>query len=310
MDPLLVILGPTAVGKTEVAIKVAQQLNGEIISADSMQIYRCLDIGTAKPSVAQRKGIPHHLMDIVYPWERYNVVRFQRDTRRLIKEIAERDRLPIMVGGTGLYISAVLDNYDFSHGGPDLLLRRQLAKKAHDYGPQKLHKKLSLIDPTAAKKIQPTDTRRIIRALEVSASGHRFSAALKGPPLYRSVQIGLTKERSKLYEAINRRVEDMFNAGLLEEAKWLRDQNLPLDLPALQALGYKEIFPYFDGQATIDEVKENLKRRTRRLAKRQLTWFRRDKRIIWLDREQYHNIDALVDRIISIAEGKLEVKHE
>ena len=305
MDPLLVILGPTAVGKTNIAIKVAHQLNGEIISADSMQVYRHLNIGTAKPSLTERKRVPHHLMDIVDPGENYNVVRFQSEVKQLIPAIVGRGHLPMLVGGTGLYISAVVDNYNFSHDGPNPLLRRQLTARAVKLGSQTLHRELSQVDPAAAEKIQRTDTRRLVRALEVSASGQQFSASKHGPPLYRVVQIGLTRKRTKLYEAVNQRVEQMFDRGLVEEAKWILQLDLPPDLPVLQALGYKEIFPYLQGEVSIDEVKENLKRQTRRFVKRQLTWFRRDERIIWLDRDEYSDQEALTAQIVSIVEGKL-----
>lgn len=305
MDPLLVILGPTAVGKTNIAIKVAHQLNGEIISADSMQVYRHLNIGTAKPSLTERKRVPHHLMDIVDPGENYNVVRFQSEVKQLIPAIVGRGHLPMLVGGTGLYISAVVDNYNFSHDGPNPLLRRQLTARAVKLGSQTLHRELSQVDPAAAKKIQRTDTRRLVRALEVSASGQQFSASKHGPPLYRVVQIGLTRKRTKLYEAVNQRVEQMFDRGLVEEAKWILQLDLPPNLPVLQALGYKEIFPYLQGEVSIDEVKENLKRQTRRFVKRQLTWFRRDERIIWLDRDEYSDQEALTAQIVSIVEGKL-----
>jgi tRNA dimethylallyltransferase len=305
MDPLLVILGPTAVGKTNIAIKVAHQLNGEIISADSMQVYRHLNIGTAKPSLTERKRVPHHLMDIVDPGENYNVVRFQSEVKQLIPAIVGRGHLPMLVGGTGLYISAVVDNYNFSHDGPNPLLRRQLTARAVKLGSQTLHRELSQVDPAAAEKIQRTDTRRLVRALEVSASGQQFSASKHGPPLYRVVQIGLTRKRTKLYEAVNQRVEQMFDRGLVEEANWILQLDLPPDLPVLQALGYKEIFPYLQGEVSIDEAKDNLKRQTRRFVKRQLTWFRRDERIIWLDRDEYSDQEALTAQIVSIVEGKL-----
>lgn len=305
MDPLLVILGPTAVGKTNIAIKVAHQLNGEIISADSMQVYRHLNIGTAKPSLTEREGVPHHLMDIVDPGENYNVVRFQSKVKQLIPAIVGRGHLPMLVGGTGLYISAVVDNYNFSHDGPNPLLRRQLTARAVKLGSQTLHRELSQVDPAAAEKIQRTDTRRLVRALEVSASGQQFSASKHGPPLYRVVQIGLTRKRTKLYEAVNQRVEQMFDRGLVEEANWILQLDLPPNLPVLQALGYKEIFPYLQGEVSIDEAKDNLKRQTRRFVKRQLTWFRRDERIIWLDRDEYSDQEALTAQIVSIVEGKL-----
>lgn len=211
----------------------------------------------------------------------------------------------MLVGGTGLYISAVVDNYNFSHDGPNPLLRRQLTARAVKLGSQTLHRELSQVDPAAAEKIQRTDTRRLVRALEVSASGQQFSASKHGPPLYRVVQIGLTRKRTKLYEAVNQRVEQMFDRGLVEEANWILQLDLPPDLPVLQALGYKEIFPYLQGEVSIDEAKDNLKRQTRRFVKRQLTWFRRDERIIWLDRDEYSDQEALTAQIVSIVEGKL-----
>lgn len=310
MDPLLVILGPTAIGKTKIAIEVAKQLNGEIISADSMQVYRHLNIGTAKPSRAEMQEVPHHLIDCIEPTEKFNVVRFQSEVKQLIPAIVRRGHLPMLVGGTGLYISAVVNNYNFASEGPNLFLRRKLLAKAKKLGSQMLHKELSNVDPLAAKQIQPTDTRRIIRALEVSAYGNRFSESGHGPPLYHVVQIGLTCERQRLYQAINQRVENMFDRGLCQEAKWLLEKDLPENLPVLQALGYKEILPYLQGKATLDEAKENLKRQTRRFAKRQLTWFRRDKRIIWLDKDQYADEKALVSQIVDIVEGKLQTSRE
>lgn len=310
MEPLLVILGPTAIGKTRVAIDVATQLEGEIISADSMQVYRHFNIGTAKPSQAEMQGIPHHLIDFIEPTEKFNVARFQREVMRLVPSIVERGHLPMLVGGTGLYISAVVDNYDFSPDGPNPSLRKQLLDKASKLGSEALHNQLSQLDPVAAKRIQPTDTRRIIRALEVAISGGQISASGHGPPLYRTLQIGLTRKRKRLYKAINQRVDDMFARGLCQEAQQLLARGLSQDLPAFQALGYKELLPYLQGKASLDEVKEKLKRQTRRFAKRQLTWFRRDSRIIWFDLDQYHSVKALATEIAQLAEGKLLLNRE
>lgn len=310
MYPLLVILGPTAVGKTKVAIELAKQIEGEIISADSMQVYRHLNIGTAKPSRAEMQAVTHHLIDVVGPSEKFNVVRFQSEVKRLVPTIVKRGHLPMLVGGTGLYISAVVDNYDFAPDGPNPFLREQLLARATELGAQVLHRELSQCDPDAAESINPTDTRRIIRALEVSSYGNRFSDSRLGPPLYRVLQIGLTRERKRLYQAINQRVEDMFDRGLCEEAEWFLEKGLPQDLPAFQALGYKEILPYLQGEASLDQVKEKLKCQTRRFAKRQLTWFRRDKRIIWLDVDQYANEKVLAAQIADLAEGKLSLSRE
>lgn len=311
MHPLLVLLGPTAVGKTAVAIKVAKRLGGEIISADSMQVYRHLDIGTAKPSEAERAGVPHHLLDVVEPNEEFNVVRFQTEVKRLVPQIVARGHLPMLVGGTGLYIRAVVDNYDFSPGGPDPLLRATLRERAEREGAASLYAELQELDPSAAARIQPTDVRRIIRALEVKKlTGQRISERGKGPPLYRALQIGLIRERQRLYAAIDARVDEMIERGLIEEAKWLLAQGYPETLPVFQALGYKEIIPYLRGEATLEEARAILKRETRHFAKRQLTWFRRDKRIIWLDRDAFSREEDLVEEIARLAEGKLLSDHE
>ena len=277
---------------------------GKLFLPTPCKVYRHLNIGTAKPSLTEREGVPHHLMDIVDPGENYNVVRFQSEVKQLIPAIVGRGHLPMLVGGTGLYISAVVDNYNFSHDGPNPLLRRQLTARAVKLGSQTLHRELSQVDPAAAEKIQRTDTRRLVRALEVSASGQQFSASKHGPPLYRVVQIGLTRKRTKLYEAVNQRVEQMFDRGLVEEANWILQLDLPPNLPVLQALGYKEIFPYLQGEVSIDEAKDNLKRQTRRFVKRQLTWFRRDERIIWLDRDEYSDQEALTAQIAEYSRRK------
>jgi len=311
MLPLLVLLGPTAAGKTAVAIRVAKLLDGEIISADSMQVYRHLDIGTAKPTAAEREGVPHHLLDIVEPDEEFNVARFQAEVKRIIPAIVARGHLPMLVGGTGLYIRAVVDNYDFSPGGPDPDLRHRLKERAAREGAAALHAELARVDPAAATRIQPTDVRRLIRALEVrELTGRPISERGKGPPLYRSLQIGLTRDRARLYAAIDARVDEMIKRGLVEEARWLLAQGYPPTLPAFQALGYKELVPYLKGEATLAEACRILKRETRHFAKRQLTWFRRDKRIIWLNRDSFPSESALAEEISRLAEGKLLTDHE
>ncbi|MGI6604054.1 MAG: tRNA (adenosine(37)-N6)-dimethylallyltransferase MiaA [bacterium] len=311
LHPLLVLLGPTAVGKTAVAIKVAERMRGEIISADSMQVYRHLNIGTAKPTLEEQERVVHHLVDVVEPYENFNVARFQAEVKRLVPEIVERGKLPIMVGGTGLYISAVVDNYEFSPGGPKYELRTELLRRGRQEGPEALYAELEKLDPTAASRIQPTDLRRVIRALEVKYStGRELSRQGKGPPLYRALQIGLTMDRQRLYAAINARVDQMVAQGLIDETRWLLAQDYPRDVPAFQALGYKEIVPYLEGRATLTEVIETLKRETRRFAKRQLTWFRRDKRIIWFDRGDYSNEESLAAEIARLAEGEFLTDHE
>lgn len=311
MLPLLVILGPTAVGKTAVAVKVARRLQGEIISADSMQVYRHLDIGTAKPTRAEQQGVPHHLLDVVDPDEEFNVARFQAEVNALIPQIAARGHLSLLVGGTGLYIRAVVDNYAFGPGGRNPTLRAALQAQAAEVGSAALHAELARVDPEAAARIHPADTRRIIRALEVkTTTGRAISQSGRGLPLYRTLQIGLIRDRARLYAAIDARVDKMLAGGLVEETKWLLEQGYPETLPALQALGYKELIPYLRGLLTLEEAARILKQQTRRFAKRQLTWFRRDRRIIWLNRDNFTSEEALVEEITALAEGKLLQHHE
>ena len=251
MDPLLVILGPTAVGKTKVAISIAERLDGEIISADSMQVYRYLNIGTAKPTLEERKNIPHHLMDVLEPSDKCNVAWFQREAKRCITKITNRGNLPILVGGTGLYINAVVNNYQFVSKKPNPYLRQRLLAVAEEQGYMSLYKLLVDLDLESARGIEPTDTRRIVRAIEIASSGERLPSHKQGPTIYKTLQIGLTRQRRNLYRAIDQRVETMFQVGLSCETEWLYDQNLVPNLPVLQDLGYKEVRPYLLGLSTI-----------------------------------------------------------
>jgi len=304
LRPILVIVGPTAVGKTELAIEVAKQLDGEIISADSMQVYRGLDIGTAKPSEEERQGIPHHLLDVVDPHEEFSVADYLRMVEEVLADLAKRDKTPILAGGTGLYIQAVLQGFVFSPGGKDPQLRAQLEKVAETQGNEALHTRLAQVDRETAQRLHPNDRRRIIRALEVFYStGRPLSEHLRMQeerrPRYRSVKFGLIRNRARLYERINARVDHMMEAGLLEEVKRLLQQGLRDDSTAMQALGYKELAGYLRGEYDLEEAVRLLKRDTRHYAKRQLTWFRRDKEIIWLDLDQLTICEA-VHKIVSI----------
>lgn len=292
--PIGAIVGPTAVGKSEIALEVAAKLKAEIISVDSTQVYRGLDIGTAKLLPHQRISktgifIPHHLIDIVDPDEPFSVADYQKLARKTIEDIHTRGRLPLLVGGTGLYFQAVIDPYIFLPGARDSFLRARLKEEAKEKGLSYLYRLLQEVDKEAAQRIHPHDQRRIIRALEFyKLTGQPLSTTWKRGKQespYRLALAGLSMDRDLLYERINRRVDQMLEAGLVEEVRGLLLKGYRPDLPALQALGYKEIIAYLQGKITLEEAIYLLKRNTRRYAKRQLTWFRRDPRIKWWEVE-------------------------
>jgi len=279
----LVLLGPTATGKTKLAIKLAGQINGEIISADSMQVYRGMDLGTAKPTLKERRGIPHHLIDIRNPDESWTVSDFIEEVEKLKDNIKN----PIIVGGTGLYLWALLEGFSFPITPADKELRARLEKEEISV----LYSRLSTVDSQAAGKIHPNDKKRLIRALEVyELTGKPISQLQE--PLRRAGAgsdlklIGLNLPREILYERINRRVDSMIEKGLIEEVKGLLDQGYHKGLPSMQALGYKEVIDYLDGKWSKEEMIAELKKRTRNFARRQMTWFRRFKSVRWLEAGQ------------------------
>lgn len=290
MIPLLAIVGPTAVGKTSLAVETALRLHGEIISADSMQVYRHLDIGTAKPTQKEREKVPHHLVDMVDPGVDYNVTQYQKDAAEAIREVAARGKLPLLVGGTGLYFNAVVYNYQFSsmEGVPQV--RHRLAEEAKVEGPGALHRRLQELDPESAARIHPHDVRRTIRALEVfSLTGkpiHRqVEDTASSPSCYRILAFGLNRPRESLYRRIGERVDQMMKEGLLEEVENLLARGYSPGLKPLQGLGYRHMLLHLTGKASLEEAVELLKRDTRRYAKRQLTWFKKNKGIVWLTLE-------------------------
>lgn len=308
--PLIVIVGPTAVGKTEVAIEVAKKLDCEIISADSMQIYKHMNIGTAKPSRMEQKGIKHHMIDIVDPDQEFSVADFQVMAKECIEDIFNRNKIPLMSGGTGLYINSVCYNYIFSESEKDVALREQLKKQALEYGNDFLYKKLEKLDPQAAEKIHPHNLRRIIRALEVCIkTGNTFSSyeekTKKQKGLYDLFMFGLTRPREELYRRINERVLHMINNGLVEEVKKLLEMGYSRNLNSMQGLGYRQIVDYLDGKITLEEAIFLISRDTRRYAKRQYTWFSRDKNIVWMD-VSGEGIKKVIENIIKAVEGKLK----
>ena len=314
MRPILVIVGPTAVGKTEVAIGVAKRVDGEIISADSMQVYKGLDIGTAKPIEIERKGVPHYLLDVVDVDEEFSVADYQVMVEDVLKDLAIRGKTPILTGGTGLYIRAVLEGFIFDSQGKDEDLRARMKKAAETEGNLALHHQLAMVDPDTANRLHPNDLRRVIRALEVyHTTGQPLSwhldAQKRLPPRHQAVKFGLTRHRPRLYQRINARVDQMMEAGLLDEVKGLLDRGLAEGATAMQALGYKELVGYLKGEYDLAEAIRLLKRDTRRYAKRQLTWFRRDEEITWLDLDKLTMEDA-IDKIASIYWRNLRTKKE
>lgn len=291
-DDLIVLLGPTGVGKTSVSIEIAQNLQGEIISCDSMQIYKYMDIGTAKIQEDEMADIPHYLIDIVYPDEEFTVHDFKSNAKKYINDINSRSSMPIMVGGTGLYINSIVYKLRFTNVEPDEELRAKYSKFADKYGNKALHAKLAQRDPVSAKQIDVNDRKRVIRALEIyDISGEPMSRLNRNfrreNNNYNLTMIGLNMDRQILYSRINQRVEEMFDAGLVNEVEDLLQRGYDDELVSMKAIGYKEIIPYIKGEINLEESMELLKRNTRRYAKRQLTWFRRDKRIKWLDVNKY-----------------------
>ncbi len=282
---LLVIVGPTASGKTALAVECAKKFGGEIISADSMQIYKGMSIATAKPTEEEMQGIPHHLIDFVDVTSQYSVAQFVADAEKCCRDILSRGKLPVLAGGTGLYVDSFVNNISFSEADGDEALRKKLSDELNSVGAEKMLEKLSQLDPEYAAKLHPNNKKRIIRAFEIytlTGKTPTETAALsrKEPSRYNCCFVGINyKSREILYDRINRRVDLMMANGLLEEAKIYYD--LPKKSTASQAIGYKELKPYFDGEISLEQAVENLKIGTRHYAKRQLTWFRRNESIKW-----------------------------
>ncbi|MEH7109924.1 tRNA (adenosine(37)-N6)-dimethylallyltransferase MiaA [Bacillus sp. JJ1764] len=308
---LLVIIGPTAVGKTKLSIELAKRYNGEIISGDSMQIYRGMDIGTAKIKSEEMEDIPHHLLDIREPHENFSVAEFQQLVRDKIKGIGKKGKLPIIVGGTGLYIQSVIYDYQFSDVPGDENLRKELEEKAKEIGNEALYQELMKVDKESAADIHPNNIRRVIRALEIfyltGKTKQEFQNTQQPDLLYQTAMLGLTMNREKLYERINQRVDIMMQEGLLKEVEGLYLQGLR-DCQSIQAIGYKEIYDYLDGSISLDQAIENLKQNSRRYAKRQLTWFRNKMEVQWFDMTDVNNFSKKIEEISHYVEGKLGVK--
>jgi len=303
-------MGPTAVGKTKLSIDLAKAFNGEIISGDSMQVYKGMDIGTAKIKTEEMQGIRHHLIDIIEPTESFNVAKFQELVTNCIDDITARGKLPIIAGGTGLYIEAVLQQYSYAESVKDEQYRLELERLAEDNGVQFVHNMLAEIDQESAERIHPNNVRRVIRALEIyHCTGKKMSEELEKQNddyVYDAALIGLTMERERLYDRINRRVDIMVEEGLFEEVRSLYDKGIR-DCQSIQAIGYKELYDYFDEKVTYEQAIENLKQNSRRYAKRQLTWFRNKMNLQWFEMNQENEEKNFLE-ICSYIEEKLEVK--
>ncbi|MGO0123345.1 tRNA (adenosine(37)-N6)-dimethylallyltransferase MiaA [Desulfothermobacter acidiphilus] len=297
--PLVVITGPTATGKTAVAIEVALRLKGEIISADSMMVYRGMDIGTAKPSLEERRGVPHHLIDVVEPDQHFSVGAFQAMVQELIPAIHQRGHWPLLVGGTALYLRAVIDGYTLAVEA-NRELRQRLLEEARRLGTAHFYEQLRAIDPQAAAKIHPHDRKRLVRALEIYYQTGKPPSELQrqAPPPYRVLMFGLHLPRTELYRRIEQRVDAMIAAGLVEEVRRLLERGISPQATSMQGLGYKEIAAYLRGEVSWEQALYLLKRNTRRFAKRQLTWFRRDPRIRWLDVTRHAGVEDLAEEIV------------
>ena len=290
--PLIILTGPTAVGKTKASIGLAKALNGEIISADSMQVYKYMDIGSAKIRPEEMQGIKHYLVDELMPDEEFHVVRFQQMAKKAMEEIYAKGKIPIVVGGTGFYIQALLYDIDFTESNEDTAYRQELEQLAKNRGAEYLHDMLREVDPVSADTIHANNVKRVIRALEFyhqtgeKISEHNEQERGKESP-YEFCYFVLNDDRECLYERINLRIEQMLEEGLVEEVRALKDKGYTRDMVSMQGLGYKEILDYLNGECTLEEAIYILKRDTRHFAKRQLTWFRRERDVIWIDKPTY-----------------------
>ncbi len=308
--PLIVLTGPTAVGKTALSIDLAKQLNGEIISADSMQVYQKMDIGSAKITPEEMQGVPHHLINILSPEESFDVYRFQTMAKKAMEEIYQNNHLPIVVGGTGFYIQALVYNIDFTKEEADIAYRKRLEQMAKSEEKEKLYTLLRETDPQSALAIHPNNTKRIIRALEYyhltgePISKHNSEMRKKTSP-YAFCYFVLNDDRQKIYQSIDERVDRMIQNGLIEEVRNLKESGLTLDHISMQGLGYKEIYAYLMGKLSLAEAIYIIKRDTRHFAKRQLTWFRREKDVCWVQKDSYANDNEIKNFMMKYIHEKL-----
>lgn len=308
--PLIVLTGPTAAGKTELSIALAKKLNGAIISADSMQVYKYMNIGSAKIRPEEMQGVRHYLVDVLDPREEFHVARFQQMAKEAMDEIYRNGQLPIVVGGTGFYIQALLKDIDFDKSSGELPCRKELEETARREGGAVLYERLKQVDPESAEAIHPNNVKRVIRALEFyqetgqPISLHNKEQKEKQPP-YTYAYFVLNDDRARLYERIDRRVDRMVEQGLVEEVRWLKEHGYDRSLVSMQGLGYKELFPYLDGTCSLEEAVEIIKRDTRHFAKRQITWFKREPDVIWLNQQEFgYDKQKILKRMLELWEER------
>lgn len=300
---LVVLLGPTGIGKTDLSLDLAEKINGEIISSDSMQIYKYMDIGSAKATRAERERIKHHMIDIVYPEEEFSVADYKHQAEEIIDSLNEEGKIPIVTGGTGLYINSLVYELNFTEVKPNYDLREELENLADDEGVEAVYEILKSVDGESASKLHPNDLKRVIRAIEIyRESGVTASEYNKNfrseVDKYNLSMIGLTMDRAKLYERIDQRVDLMMEMGLLDEIKLLLSKGYTKDLVSMQGIGYKEMINHLEGHMSYEDTVELIKKKSRNYAKRQLTWFRRDGRIVWFNKDDYEDKTDLLEAII------------
>lgn len=307
--PLIILTGPTAVGKTSLSIALARAVGGEIISADSMQVYRKMNIGTAKIRPEEMEGIPHYLVDVLDPSEEFNVVRFQEMAGQAMEEIYAHGNIPILTGGTGFYIQALLYAIDFSVHASEETYRKELTELAKTKGKEYLYAMLKEADPEYARTVHANNMKKVIRALEYyqetgeKLSAHNQQQQEKESP-YDFMYFVLNHDRETLYARINDRVDQMMEEGLPEEVRGLFEEGYGPELVSMQGIGYKEFFPYFYGEQTLDEVTEQIKKDTRHFAKRQLTWFRREKKVQWVNKQEFENENDVLEAMVALWEKR------
>lgn len=309
-QPLIVLTGPTAVGKTSLSISLAKAVNGEIISADSMQVYKKMDIGSAKIRSEEMQGIPHYLVDVLEPEEEFHIVKFQQMAKKAMEDIYSRGKIPILVGGTGFYIQAVTKDIDFTEAQQENDYRKELEALAEEKGGEHLHEMLRKVDPVSADAIHAHNVKRVIRALEFyhqngsPISAHNEEQKQHESP-YNLAYFVLNMPRELLYERIDLRVDQMMKEGLLEEVARLKEEGCHRGMVSMQGLGYKEILAYLDGEYPLEEAVKVLKRDTRHFAKRQLTWFRREQEVTWVNKDQFsYQEDQILDHMLEICRKK------
>ena len=308
--PLIILTGPTAVGKTKASIGLAKAVGGEIISADSMQVYRKMDIGSAKITKEEMDGVPHYLVDVLDPSEEFNVARFQEMAKKAMEQIYANGHIPIVVGGTGFYIQALLYDIDFTEGNEDNAIRSELEAYAAEHGAEKLHEMLREIDSKSAETIHANNVKRVIRAIEYyrqtgrPISEHNEKERQKESP-YNFAYFVLQDERKHLYDRIEKRIDIMLEDGLLDEVKALREEGYTKDMVSMQGLGYKEILDYLNGDSTLEDAIYILKRDTRHFAKRQITWFKRERDVVWIHKNEFeYDEDKILEEMLHVLKEK------